>query len=1280
MIPINVEIGLKINDKIEYIPLGIFNIDNVKKNDFTIKIAAYDNMSKFKIPYFSSLGDLATLPQVVNEISTKTGVQFEGSLPNYSVKKLEGFSCREVLGFVASLCGGNAIIKRNGKFTIIYPTDINRDIGEGYFDFSREEVKYKIGKITCKAEDRVLSKGSLGADSMELEFENPWATDSILNDVYNRLNGFEYLGYDLKWQGDPSLDIGDIITHKDDKGVIRKLPILNYKLSYDGGLDSELSAKGETKNKNSFDSSGSMKKKIDRVVTELAIVNEALIDVAYIGDLTAGNIKFDTASGGTLDLQSLLVKFVSGENGQYLNLTSSNVVIDNAVIKDAMIDTISASKINTGVLDTNLVTVQGPSGNLLIKDNTIQIKDSNRTRVQIGKDASNDYNMYVWDSTGKLMFDATGLKADGIKSKIIRDDMISDTANINGSKINISSLITEVNKDTNTQVIKASKIAFDSTGQSLEVSFNSLKSNVDNKESRNLALNTNIPVTFTGNNTVNQVGLLYNIDGSKIINKIVTVSFDFSKSEGATGVFRIRSGASHWSFIIPSQNIASMPNRIIKTVIVPVNGDETFSRLEYRLDNAVGTFTISNFKVEFGENTNPVWTVAPEDIDSKIQANTTSITAIQGSIDTLVKDTKIEDNGTVVKLQDFYSIFKQTSKDISLKVEGLETIEVQGRNLLLNSGAELDLKYWNKPESNGEVLISETDVYYGAKAFRIKETTGSKYQTLRQNISVNPNSKIAISGFVKVLQVVNTSSSVKLACNYYRADGSIAGGPTPITLNVTGDYKKIEYLVTIPSDVVTLQVVLLVQGAEALFDNIKVEKGLKTTGWTNAPEDIDTKTTTINNLVNQNKQNIRCNDLGAKINYSRFDYQDLGEIYLHGFDDNNNPSDTNGKIYWSGKAIIVPKGMINPNSDCVIGGDIYLFMNVTNQTVVMGTWYDSAIKSWKYKMFIGGTSTGTLNPTNEHVAIGIINMKDAESFNYAYLFETPQSLKALTVGSMDILTRMNSTELKITDSAITASVSNAINAGTAAITTTQFVMDTTGLTVKNGAIKIQNKAGATVLSADVNGNLSYTGKISNIQDGYGVEVDQGGVLLSIGSEIVGGIRSSKFTANTAINGISIVNTRDGEYIDLGFTDSETFGGVEFTPTIRISKVAHELTGNFKGVQFYDNIRVSSRVNMFVSNLYAGTTSVGEPAGRYYHNGWCGSIEGTAKRISNLNVFYDSGWYGFATGSNGSPVQYWGVMLHLKLTDNDFMQLVIGTDNKMYTRCWVNNAWQSWVQR
>lgn len=542
---IKIEIGLKIGSKIEYILMGLFNIDDIEKTDYTTKFTAYDNMIKFETPYFSSLGDKPTLQQVVNELSSKTGVEFTGSLPVYTVSKLEGFSCREVLSYVASICGGNAFITRDGKFTIKTLSEVEKVIdGSNYFNYTREEVKYKVGQISCQVdENNILSKGSIGTDSMELGFENPWITGTILTEIYNKLNELSYLGYSMKWQGDLSLDPYDIITVTDVKNVVRKIPILNQKITYTGGLTSEIGAKGETKNKNSFSSSGSTTNKVNRLVTEQAIIKEALIEKANIKDLEAVSIRTQTLEAKTAKIEEAIIDVahisdlnainaniqnliaadatinnaligkaditelnavkgtitsldskianietlvngnLSSENIQAGGITSDKLTIANGFITNAMIASLDVAKINAGDISTNKFRIVSDSGKMLISDNTIQIRDNNRVRVQIGKDASNDYNMYVWDSVGKLMFDATGLKADGIKNKIIRDDMISDSANISGSKINISSLVTEINKDTNTTVIKSSKIQLDTVGQTLEVAFNSLKTQSDKTKS-----------------------------------------------------------------------------------------------------------------------------------------------------------------------------------------------------------------------------------------------------------------------------------------------------------------------------------------------------------------------------------------------------------------------------------------------------------------------------------------------------------------------------------------------------------------------------------------------------------------------------------------------------------------------------------------------------------------------------------------------------------------------------------------------------------------------------
>ncbi|WP_373205268.1 hypothetical protein [Clostridium tertium] len=707
---IKVEIGLKIGSTIEYIPMGIYNIDDIEKTDYTIKITAFDNMMKFERNFTTTLGDTLTLQQVASELTRITGVQFTGNLPAYTVKKLEGFSCREVLGYVASVCGGNAIITRDGKFTIVTPKDNSYSIGtSNYFDYKREETKYKIGKISCQSGEEILSKGSIGVDSMELQFENPWVNNTILTDIYTKLNGFEYLGYSMKWQGDPSLDVGDIVTITDKKGVLRKHPILSQKFTYTGGLTAEMGAKGENKNKNEFSGSGPSAKKVERVVMELALINKALIDVAYIGDLTAGNIKFDTASGTIMDLQTLLSKFVTGENGQFLNLTSSNVVIANAVIKDAMIENVSLNKLKSGTIDTNKITLSSADGGLSIVGPTMQFKDkSNRVRLQLGQDTSGNFSFILRGTDGTTtLIDHNGIKEKAIADKLIKSNMVADNA-IGEQQINYSSLVTGLNKDTNTSLIQASKVAIDLTGQSLEVAFNSLKSNVDNMEigGRNLQGNAdfNKPLSGTWRYDAQFMSINEEIlcDGYKTVKILRTNATTTSTRYLYTGggVIPAKYGEEFtmsFMYYIPedvSQEIdgtfqagvwfykdgnagagstrKNLENEIVKGKWIKVvvsgkakNVDTKSVAFVIGFDKNCEVY-ISKPKLERGNKATD-FTVAPEDTDEKIEANTTAISIAQGKIEGLIKESSIT-KGDVTTLKDNYTSIKATVDGINTTV------------------------------------------------------------------------------------------------------------------------------------------------------------------------------------------------------------------------------------------------------------------------------------------------------------------------------------------------------------------------------------------------------------------------------------------------------------------------------------------------------------------------------------------------------------------------------------------------------------------------------------
>ena len=1255
MIPINVEIGLNINNKIEYIPLGIFNIDSVKKDDFTIKITAYDNMSKFKVPYFSSLGNTATLTQVANEIAAKTGVQFEGSLPAYTVKKLEGFSCREALSFIASLCGGNAIIKRNGKFTIVYPTDINRDIGEGVFDFTREEVKYKVGKITCKVEDKTLSKGSLGADSMEMQFENPWMNETILADVYKRLNEYEYLGYNLKWQGDPSLDIGDIITYKDDKGVIRKLPIFNRKLSYDGGLDSELSAKGETKNKNSSDSNGSMKKKIDRVVTELAIVNEALIDVAYIGDLTAGNIKFDTASGTIMDLQTLLSKFVSGENGQFLNLTTDNVTISNALIKDVIAKNISAEDLKASVISTNKFRITSDNGGIEIVGATQQFKDkNNKVRIQMGQDTQGNFNFILRGEDGTTtLIDHTGIKEKAIANDLIKSNMVAENA-IGEKQINYSSLVTGLNKDTNTQLIKASKVAIDLTGQSLEVAFNSLKSNVDGLEigGRNLAkkgcltpYNTN-GVTIVDDTTfINDGGAIITrkaqVNDGPMLDRYVeyekgkkyVISFSMKALSDGINSFHIYNGYNHTEGKVFVDGVEE--GKLATDIGLPI--DKEYHRIEVHFvagdmtnknpDSLGSVHTIlqvmkSNvidysvqiigFKIEEGTKATG-WTPAPEDIDEKIEANTTAISVTQKGLDALVKDTSIV-KGDVTTLKDNYTSIKATVDGINSTVAGHTTSITNAQNTA-DSKAKVFTSTPTTPYKvgdiwtggpNGEIMKCKTARASGnyvasdwEKASKYTDDTTANAIGMRVTATETSitqlNNQIALKA--EKTYVDNTingiDSRLKIAETKITADAivSTVRSSTSYTSDLNAKANQ-SALNTTNGNVTNLTTRMTtveqdLTGYKVTVGNTYLSKGdAVNTYATKSSLELTSTQLKVDFSSSGGYNRLRNTEfkMGTKYFQMRA-YSIVGDLTGENISIRNDAWTGNrSALNISLKSLTSGQYGVDQSFNTVPGNK-YIFTCLlaghrSNKQILIRQESNGgtiAVKTY-------GAINGGSNP-NDWIKVDI-PFTATESVSIVSIYMTS------TIGNDGYIWVLEPQVSDGWDKKPWSPNPDEVYSG-------NTIVDRDGIIIYNGALTVKNKANVEVLKADVNGNLDLTGTIrSNNNDSY-VAFDSGGIIFQdwFRKEQILGMKSSVLTgvADRGINGITNVMTANSDYLSFAKTTATDITGTWSSNSILmlVPRSNANVAGGKEGIVAYSPLHVNSTIEMASQfNLNGNTMRLG----------------------------------------------------------------------------------------
>lgn len=527
--------GVKDNNGIKYVQIGIFTVTKEESNGEYTKYTAYDKMYKAEKGYFSELTYPSTDKAILEEICTKLGIQLATSITNTHtiIDKPQGYTMREIIGYMAMLQGCNAVINADGNLELRWYKDSGYVLdGHKYYQQGVTFTTSKdfiIQKLTCnntKSGDKETSTITSGSGATGLSFANPFMTQAILDEVYKKIGGFTFRPLTVKFVGDWQLEVGDIIT-VNKGGVDYKVPIMQITHECDGGLMDTVTSIGQSDTENTSVASGPITKQMERYYADLILVNKALInklsvdeadiryasienlkavnadidnlktnklDATYADIINANveslkavnadiaNLKVDYEKVGILDASVADIKTLifGSATGTTITTDFSNSVIavlGEAQIKSAMIDSLDASKITALDINTTNVLVHSGDGKSQWKDNTIQISDSNRVRVQIGKDANSDYNMYIWDKAGNLMFDAIGLTDKGIQRQVIRDDMVKDNADIAASKLNIESLFNVINND-GSHTLNSTKIYVDSEQQTLDSVFKSIQTTV----------------------------------------------------------------------------------------------------------------------------------------------------------------------------------------------------------------------------------------------------------------------------------------------------------------------------------------------------------------------------------------------------------------------------------------------------------------------------------------------------------------------------------------------------------------------------------------------------------------------------------------------------------------------------------------------------------------------------------------------------------------------------------------------------------------------------------
>lgn len=249
MMPATAEIGIVVNGKVEYKPLGQFFITDIEldRNANSTKLKLQDGFCRLNGEYKSKLGYRAQLRDVYSEICQSCNIQTTPTnIPSDMIvrSQLNETSYREAIKYVAQMIGSYAIFNRYGQLEMRKIAKISyRVTRDNYImgGFKRKEVMFRLNGIECELDGE--SKLSVGSSNGNVaKMKNPMMTQEYLENLFDRVKGFQFYPYSLNFQGDPCLEVGDWIEVEFSKGEYFQAPILVEKLSFDGGLHSEIAA------------------------------------------------------------------------------------------------------------------------------------------------------------------------------------------------------------------------------------------------------------------------------------------------------------------------------------------------------------------------------------------------------------------------------------------------------------------------------------------------------------------------------------------------------------------------------------------------------------------------------------------------------------------------------------------------------------------------------------------------------------------------------------------------------------------------------------------------------------------------------------------------------------------------------------------------------------------------------------------------------------------------------------------------------------------------------
>lgn len=371
----------------EYCPLGKFYISKAESdNNFkaTFKVVAYDGFSKTEETYSPTILMPNTAEAILADIAAQCGFSISPDI-EYPAGEfaLYDFTCRQYIGHFAGLVGKNARFNRDGDLTFVWYER------HGYTIASKHQYLGGLKRLTdAPFVVRSISSGTseamlVAGTGTGISFENPFMTQEIIDDIFQRTGIFSYIPLQVKWRGNPAVEAGDILTVEDKGGTLHTVYVMEQILKISSGMHSEIKCYGQSEASISFSTSPSQKK-LQQVYTKL---QQAIQDATTLLNGQNGGVFEILDENGDKINDGWIIRSADGQKFIKANLNGIGITNDGgATFTEALTALgLNASAITTGLLNAQRVSV----GDMVLGDVfSVDQDDNGHIVVTIGSSKS----------------------------------------------------------------------------------------------------------------------------------------------------------------------------------------------------------------------------------------------------------------------------------------------------------------------------------------------------------------------------------------------------------------------------------------------------------------------------------------------------------------------------------------------------------------------------------------------------------------------------------------------------------------------------------------------------------------------------------------------------------------------------------------------------------------------------------------------------------------------------------------------------------------------------